>query len=222
MLARLEAQPRALRRGTIVRRQHDRAGDLFIVQQGWLHSFTLLGDGSRQIVRLHIPGDLIGTSGTVQAGAGESIACLTDVSLCTFDRAVLRGIFVDHPRLAALVYQLAQADLAALTERLASLGRTSARARIAALLLETIDRLRMVTPDLGTRFAFPLTQEEIGDATGLTAVHVNRMIRALAEDGLIARSNATVTLLDERRLARIAQRAPRTGAFDTGWLPDPA
>ena len=69
---------------------------------------------------------------------------------------------------------------------------------------------------------FPLTQEEIGDATGLTAVHVNRMVRALVEDGLIARQATQLTILNENRLAEIANYVNRYAALDTDWLPPPA
>jgi CRP-like cAMP-binding protein len=68
------------------------------------------------------------------------------------------------------------------------------------------------------RVVVPLTQEEIGDATGLTAVHVNRMIRGLVEEGIIERSGTTMRLLNERRLAEEANFTNRL-EIDTGWLP---
>ena len=62
-LGRLEAQERSYRRGTIVRREHDRAHEMFIIRSGWMFSYVLLHDGSRQILGLHFPGDLVGASG---------------------------------------------------------------------------------------------------------------------------------------------------------------
>ena len=73
--------------------------------------------------------------------------------------------------------------------------------------------------NLGDSIAFPLTQEEIGDATGLTAVHVNRMIRALVEEGLIARQANQLTIRNEERLAEVANYVNRYAALDTDWLP---
>jgi CRP-like cAMP-binding protein len=90
---------------------------------------------------------------------------------------------------------------------------------VAALILDTVSRLRVMNAQLGNSFAFPLTQEEIGDATGLTAVHVNRMIRALVEDGLIARQANQLTILEEDRLAEVASYVNRYAALDTDWLP---
>ena len=87
------------------------------------------------------------------------------------------------------------------------------------MLLDTLDRLRVMQHDLGNSFSLPLTQEEIGDATGLTSVHVNRMIRSLEEEGLIGRLNGNVTIMNERRLADVANYINRYAELDTSWLP---
>ncbi|WP_157220054.1 Crp/Fnr family transcriptional regulator [Flavisphingomonas formosensis] len=218
-IARLEEQERSYRRGTVVRRENDRAQELFVIRSGWMYSYVLLDDGSRQILRLHFPGDVVGTSSAAFVDASDSLVALTDVKLCPFDKLALRPLFEHHPRLAALMFVIAQAERVSLTDRLASLGRTSAKARVAALLLDTLDRLRVMKSDIGSTFHFPLTQEEIGDATGLTAVHVNRMMRALVEEGHIERSNSHVTLIEEQRLAQVANYINRYAALDTSWLP---
>jgi DNA-binding transcriptional regulator LsrR (DeoR family) len=72
---------------------------------------------------------------------------------------------------------------------------------------------------ISDRFALGLTQEEIGDATGLTAVHVNRMLRQLEDEGMIARENGHVTFTDERALGRAANFVDRYAGLDLGWLP---
>ena len=100
-----------------------------------------------------------------------------------------------------------------------SIGRTSARARVASLLCDIYRRLRILGfADGGIQL--PLTQEDIGDATGLTAVHVNRMMRSLAEDGIIERSGNHMRILDEDRLCIEANFLDRS-ELDTGWLPQP-
>ncbi|MGE0179596.1 MAG: Crp/Fnr family transcriptional regulator, partial [Sphingomonas sp.] len=115
---------------------------------------------------------------------------------------------------------LSVAERVSLADRLASIGRTPARARVGALLCEIAARLRRANMLEDGRFVLPLTQEEIGDATGLTAVHVNRMMRTLSEDGLIQRLNSHVRLLDEERLISEVNYIDRT-ALDTDWLPPP-
>ena len=221
-LEQIEGPERVYRRGALVRREHDRAHEVYVINSGWLLSFVLLDDGSRQILRLHLPGDMVGLSCAAFSRATESLVALTDVRLSPVEKSSLKGLFVEHPRLGALLFLIAQAEKVSLSDRLASLGRTSAKARVAALILDTVGRLRVMNCDLGDSFVFPLTQEEIGDATGLTAVHVNRMVRALVEDGLIARQATQLTLLNENRLAEIANYVNRYAALDTDWLPPPA
>ncbi len=142
--------------------------------------------------------------------------------MALIDPAAFGRLFAGEPRLAALLYVEAQAERIALSDRLTSLGRHSARGRVAALLLWIADRLRAVDPAMGNSFTLPMTQEEIGDATGLTGVHVNRTLRALEDDGLIARTRTSLELRDPGQLARLAHRPVRIERVLPGWLPGPA
>jgi CRP/FNR family transcriptional regulator len=218
-LRTLEEQERCFKRGASIRREHDAARELFIVQKGWLHSCVLLGNGSRQIMRFHFPGDIVGLSSMAFGKSSDSITAVTDVTLCPFDKDKLALLFEAHPRLAALIFTLSIAERVSLADRLASIGRTSARARVASLLCEIFARLRIHGGAKMVDFQVPLTQEEIGDATGLTAVHVNRMMRGLAEDGLIGRSGNMMSILAEGRLAAEANFVDRYAQIDTSWLP---
>ncbi|WP_294046926.1 Crp/Fnr family transcriptional regulator [Sphingomonas sp.] len=218
-LARLEERERTLRRGASLRRENDRVGELFIVRKGMLMASMLLDDGSRQILRFLFPGDLIGLSGLAYRESPETITALSDCTVCPFDRAAFAELLAAHPRLAALVIVNSQIERAALTDRLAALGRTSARARVAAVLIEMRNRLRMMDRSITDAFVLGLTQEEIGDATGLTAVHVNRMLRQLEEDGLIAREGGRVHFRNEPALAREANYVDRYEKLDLSWLP---
>ena len=90
---------------------------------------------------------------------------------------------------------------------------------MAALILDLRNRLRRHDPGVTDSFTLGLTQEEIGDATGLTAVHVNRMLRQLEEDGLVARENGRMTIRDDRTLAQAANYVDRHECVELGWLP---
>lgn len=217
-LDRLEQHQRPYRRGAIVIGEGESPRDLFIVRQGWVHSSVVLGNGSRQIMRFHFKGDILGLPLLSFRDSPETITAVTDVMLAPFSRERLAELIVDHPRLAALLVALAVAGRVSLADRLASIGRTSARARVASLLCELYTRMRVLGLANGAAIPLPLTQEDIGDATGLTAVHVNRMMRSLAEDGLIERGSGTLCILDEARLCAEANFIDRTG-IDTGWLP---
>lgn len=208
-LADIAGPERVYRRGATIRPERDRVSEAYIINSGWLFSFLLLGDGSRQILRLHLPGDIVSLSCLLFNEPPEYLAAVTDVSVCPVERGALWQLVQRQPRIAAGLLLAAQADQVALCDRLASVGRTDARARIAALLLDTMTRLRRINGGIRSSFAFPLTQEEIGDATGLTAVHVNRMIRALMRDGVIAKRAGVLTVLDEHRLRATACYADR-------------
>ncbi|WP_380783328.1 Crp/Fnr family transcriptional regulator [Sphingomonas sp. R86520] len=218
-MARLEERPRELRRGTILLRENDPFSELYVLQRGMAMSYVLLDDGSRQILRFLFPGDMLAVSALVYRDSPETIVTLTDCTVCPFDRSVIGALITDHPRLSAIIMVVNQIEKVALTDRLAALGRTSAKARIAALLLEIRNRMRMTDKTIGNAFTLKLTQEEVGDATGLTAVHVNRMLRQLEEDGLIARDNGRVTLTNEAQLARAANYINRFDGLDLRWLP---
>ena len=218
-LEKLEERERNLRRGATLQRENDLGAELFILRKGMMMSSVLLDDGSRQILRFLFPGDMIAVSALVYREAPETITALTAAVVSPFERSAMSRLISGHPRLAALILVHNQIERATLTDRLAALGRTSAKARVAAILLEMGSRLRMLDRDLGNSFTLGLTQEEIGDATGLTAVHVNRMLRQLEEEGVIARAGGRVTLTDERALARAAKFVDRHAGLDLSWLP---
>ncbi|QQV77442.1 Crp/Fnr family transcriptional regulator [Sphingomonas aliaeris] len=219
-LGRLEDRERSLRRGGTLVRENDRAGEMFVLRKGIMMTSVLLDDGSRQILRFMFPGDMLAVSNLVYREAPETITALTDCIVSPFERSALARLMNEHPRLSALILVYNQIERAALTDRLAALGRTSAKARVAAVLLEMRNRLRMTDASLGESFVLGLTQEEIGDATGLTAVHVNRMLRQLEDEKLIAREGGRISFTDERALSRAANYVDRYAGLDLSWLPD--
>ncbi len=221
VLATLEARERPLKRGSMLVRENDPSSDLFILRHGMMMSYVLLDDGSRQILRFLFPGDMVGISALVYRESPETIVASIDCIVAPFDRAAIATIIRDHPRLAAVMLAAVQVERVAMTDRLASLGRTSAKARVAALLIELRDRLRRSDRTVTTGYTLGLTQEEIGDAIGLTAVHVNRMLRQLEDDGLIARHQGRITLLDEVALAAVGFYTNRFVDLDLSWLPTP-
>ncbi len=218
-LERLEERERHLRRGATLQRENDRAGDMYVLRKGMMMSSVLLDDGSRQILRFHFAGDMLAVSSLVYREATETISALSDCVVSPFERPAFAALITEHPRLAALIMVYNQIERAALTDRLAALGRTSAKARVAAILIEMRNRMRMLDKDIADSFVLGLTQEEIGDATGLTAVHVNRMLRQLENERMIAREAGRFTFRDERALERSANFVDRYAGLELGWLP---
>ena len=218
-LDRLEERERHLKRGALIVRENDPANELYVLRAGTMMSYVLLDNGSRQILRFLFPGDILGISSLVYRDAPENIAALTDCTVSPFEKTALTRLIVDHPRLAALMVTYNQIERAMLTDRLAALGRTPAKARVAAIVLEMRNRRRLGDRSIGDTFTLGLTQEEIGDATGLTSVHVNRMFRQLENERLIDRDNGRITIRDERALARTANFVDRYANLDLSWLP---
>lgn len=212
-LARLDQRERTVRRGGVIQRERDRTAELFVLRRGMMMSYLLLDDGGRQILRFFFPGDVMGLSGAIYRETPETISAITECAVAAFDRAALAQLIDQHPRLALVFLAINQAERVAITDRLAAVGRASAKVRVGGLLLELSERLG----DAGG-FHLPLTQEEIGDATGLTSVHVNRMMRQLEQEGLIIRDGSRVTLRDPRALARESGFTNRMTGLDLGWL----
>lgn len=219
-LGRLEERERMLRRHAALVRENDRLAELFVLKSGMMMSCVILDNGTRQILRLLFPGDIIGAAGLAYRNSPETVVALCESVVAPFDRALLTRIAAEHPRLAAAMMALDQIERVMLTDRLAGLGRTTAKARVAAILLEVCDRTRHLRGSGADRsFMLGLTQEEIGDATGLTSVHVNRMMRQLEEERLIAREGGRITLIDEAALRRATGYVDRSAGLDFGWLP---
>lgn len=185
--------------GTDFVRQGDPAAEAFTVLDGWAMRYILLPDGGRQIVDFCLPGDFVG----FQAGDGEvhdySVQAITAVRVCSFARAPLLEGLAGHAEFAFRLACLSHRDQVAAFRHLTSVGRRSARGRIASLLLELFLRVR--AQDDRAWVALPLTQEHIGDALGLTPVHVNRTLRRLREDGVVTLRDHRLTVHDLERLA---------------------
>lgn len=221
-LARLEQREIRLRRGATLLRENQRTDELFVLRRGAMMSYVLLDDGSRQIVSFLFPGDLIGLSALTYRNAPEAVVALGESEVAPFDRTLFAETGMQHPRLLAATLAVTQMERVIATDRLAAIGRTSAKARIAALLLHLRDSMRRIDRAAADGFAPGVTQEEMGDATGLTAVHVNRMLRQLEDERLIAREGGRITLLDEGRLARLSAYVNRLAGLDLGWLNAPS
>jgi CRP/FNR family transcriptional regulator, anaerobic regulatory protein len=216
-LEELEARPVAVPRGHMVARAGDPAEHAFVLMTGWAMSYTGFPDGSNQVRRLHFPGDLIAMPSVPMHHHGEDTETLSDAVIAPFSKRILAGVFA-LPRLAAIMYMFAQAERITAGDRLASLGGSPARERIAFLLVDILHRLRSADRSIASTFDMHLTREQIAHVTGMTPVHASRMWSALIADGLIASEGHKVTVRDERRLAELSQYRDRDNDFDHAWL----
>lgn len=198
----LEALHPAIKRlqvGQCLYEQGDHSDFVYLLIDGWAFRYRTLNDGRRQIVDFALPGALLGFGPSRLLTHGVEARTVCD--LCVIPRARFDEILMRVPALAfRLIQTLAQNEAIAL-ERLMTIGRQSARERIAHLLVELVARARQAGLRVTDRgFTLPLTQTHIADATGLTSVHVCRTLAELRKDGVVLLRTGKLQILDIRQL----------------------
>lgn len=177
---------------------------LYTLLDGWAFRAKQLGDGRRQILGVLLPGDFIGLQQRMSERSQHSVQALTAVRVCSFQRDAIRRIHERLPSLAMDLTWIAARGESVVDDHLLSVGRRSARERIAATLLVLwlrAGQLRMRRPD--GLLPFPLKQRHIADLLGLSLVHTNRNLRGLARDGLVSvPADGLLRVDDEPALAR--------------------
>ena len=169
---------------------------VFLLKEGMAIRYRSLPDGGRQIMTFLIPGDLCDMHVFLLKAMDHSIGTITPVRVAPISRESIMDVFARRPRISAALWWSSLQEEAMLRERIVSLGRRDARGRVAYLLCELLWRYAAVGLTDGGAFQLPLTQIELGDTLGLTAVHVNRVLRDFRENGLITIENRVLTLLD--------------------------
>ena len=194
--------------GTILYEQSAN-GKLFTVYKGWAFRYKTLSDGRRQILNFLLPGDFIGLQQEFADGAMHGIEALTDVSLCAFPRDGLFELFREYPSLGYDVTWLSAREESMVDDALLSAGRRNAAERVAVLLMHLYKRMERLgfarkDEDGGSSVEFPVNQQHIADALGLSLVHTNKTLRRLQQLGLHCISNGRLRLLNTKALLRIA------------------
>jgi CRP-like cAMP-binding protein len=189
-------------------RDGDRPSESNLVLEGFTCRYKLLPDGQRQITAIHIPGDFVDLHSFILKKMDHGVAALTPCKIAYFPHEALRRITENHPHLARLLWLSTLIDAGIYREWLVGMGRRSSPGQMAHLFCEMLLRLRVVGLTEGSSFQFPLTQEELGDALGLSLVHTNRTLQQLRREGLIAWEGRTVTISDWKHLQQIADFDP--------------
>lgn len=218
VIAGYKSNDRAIEAGHDLFRPGEPCDALYHLVDGWVFLYSLLEDGRRQILHFGLPGAWLGLyPGRIAIYGARA---LTNAVVGLIPQANLGPLFAEHPgvglRLASTVWR--ERNLA--YDHLSSIGRRSARERIARALLELFVRHRMQWP--GHRIEemhLPLTQEEIGDATGLTGVHVNRVLHNFRKDGILEFHYRRLRILNPDKLIDIAGVDPQTILSWTGRYP---
>ena len=189
--------------GKLIREQKPN-GKLFTLYAGWAFRYKTLTDGRRQILNFLLPGDLIGLQQGFADNAMHGIEAVTDVSLCVFPRDGLWDLFRQHPSLGYDITWLAAREEGLVDDNLLCVGRRTATERVAMLLMHLYRRLKRLGLAQEGSVEFPINQQHIADALGLSLVHTNKTLRRLSQLGLHEIRNGRLWLLNPKALVRLA------------------
>ena len=192
----LSTETRRFRRHDIIREQGAPVREVYFLAEGWVGSCVDFATGSRQMVKVHLAGDMLGTPSVVLDSAAETLIALTSSEVDVIPASAYSKLFMSQPRFAASMFLTAQKERVLLMDRLTSVARTAAMQRLAAFLLNIYDRLKIVVELEEPSFELPLSQEQLSDVLGITPVHANRTFAQLDATGLVHRRGRWITLLD--------------------------
>lgn len=203
-LRALRYEVRSVARNAYLIREGDRNRDHVVLLSGYAFRHKTTSLGGRQVVSLQIPGEAISCSNLYFDSADHNTQALTGITAAYFPRDQFRDLVCSSAAICHAMLMMTLIEASVADEWLLNLGRRPAKARLAHLLCEFTARVDAAGLTDGSGYLLPLTQEQIGDALGLTPIHVNRMLRELREDGLIVQAGRHISFPDRRAIARTA------------------
>jgi len=214
-IASLPVRLRKLDPGQYIIREGDAPTHCCILVEGYVIRQKLTGEGARQIMALCIPGDGIDFQNIFLDVSDHAVQSLTAATVADIPRDELQDLVLKNAAIGAAVLQATLVEASILREWVVNVGRRDARARIAHVLCEFAVRLEARGLATDHSFELPMTQEQLADATGLTSVHVNRVLKGLEAEGLIWRRRRNIQFVDWRALQQV-------GDFSRAYLHIPA
>lgn len=189
-------------------REGEKPQFVHLMVDGWACRYKTLPDGRRQIVAFFVPGDFCDLNVYILRQMDHSLGAITRLSVADISRDDMDALTTNHPRVTQSLWWESLVQSAIQREWTLNIGQRTAYERIGHLLVELFLRLRSVKLTNGTSCDFPLTQTDLADATGLTAVHVNRTLQELRHEGLIVLERKRLTIPDLQRLMDAAMFNP--------------
>jgi CRP-like cAMP-binding protein len=205
------SQPREIAARQDLIREGDKPGPIFVILQGWACRYKILPEGTRQITAFLMPGDSCDMHASVLDIMEHTISTLTPARVCMIPRKTIEDLILTRPTLTRAFWWTQLVDEDTLRAWIVSMGRRGSLERVAHLMCELYVRARNIGLTDGDRFELPLTQVVLGDALGLTAVHVNRVLRKLRLSGVMELTSGSLIIADIAKLAAVA-------GFDDNYL----
>jgi CRP-like cAMP-binding protein len=189
-------------------REGDSPRSVKVILEGWAMRYKQLPDGRRQVLALMLPGDICDANAFIYQHMDHSIGALTTVRYAEVSQADFETLLTASPRLTRALWWSGLVTLSIQREWTTNIGQRQAYERIAHLFCEVHARMQAIGLTRGESCDFPLTQTDIADSTGLTPVHVNRMVQALRKDELIELRDKRLKVLAPAQLRRVAMFNP--------------
>ncbi|REC93497.1 Crp/Fnr family transcriptional regulator [Kushneria indalinina] len=220
LLCTLEKSPEQMENGSFLWREGEHAEEMAVLSQGWAYSSYVLEDGSRMILDVYMPGDVIGLREYATETHQSTVEAITDCTFCRFPHCHLDHVFRESSRLTNTFFAISAVQQSMLVERMVNLGRRNAQSKLAHFLCEMRSRLAKTNAGALDEFRLPLSQQMLADLMGLTPVHVSRVFSSLRSQSLVYRDRHQITIPDVDKLKAFADfregylrmRAKGTGA----------
>jgi CRP-like cAMP-binding protein len=185
-------------------RDGERATESCLIVEGFCMRSKTIADGKRQILSLHIPGEIPDLMSLFLHVMDHDLSTLTPCRLGFIQHETLQKLHRRRPNLAEIFWRDTLIDAAMFREWIVNVGQRPAPARLAHVIVELRERLKVIGRVTGDSFEMPLTQEQIGEALGVTAVHANRVIKQLRQEGIVEFHRGRVTVLSDSKLLELA------------------
>jgi len=187
----------------------DKPQNACLLLTGFAFRHKIAGNGSRQILSIHMRGDLLDLQNSLLGKADHNVQMITDGTLALIPVQSVIDIAFQYPAIGMAMWYETLVEGSIFREWILNVGRRDAFTAIAHLLCEFALRAEVAGIGESTHYDLPLTQEQLADAVGLTSVHVNRTLMRLEEEGHIRRERRTIQIDDWQKLAKVADFEPR-------------
>ncbi|MEG3089602.1 Crp/Fnr family transcriptional regulator [Sphingomonas sp. PB4P5] len=192
-------------------REGDEPGPMFVILEGWACRYKVLPNGARQIMAFLMPGDACDLHIKLLAEMDHSIQTISAALVATVTKAEMQAMMLEHPNIASAMYSAQLVDEGIMRAWIVSMGRRSSIERVAHLMCELYLRAHGIGLVVHQEFSFPLSQTVLADALGMTAVHINRVLKELRLSGAIALTRGSLIIRNPVLLIQIA-------GFDENYL----
>jgi CRP-like cAMP-binding protein len=215
----LQHNIRRVAAGGHIIRDGDRPEQCSLLLSGYAYRYKITGDGARQIISIHMAGEFLDLQNIFLHVSDHSVQTLTEVELAVIPQAAIEELALTRAAIGKAMWIDTLIDASIFREWVVNVGRRDSRARVAHILCEFSLRLEAAGLARQHRYELPMTQEQLADAVGLTSVHVNRVLRQLAEEGLISRDRRSIVIEDWPRMRQAGDFNERYLHHDAQAIP---